>query len=177
MGRTKTIAHLGAPQVCRKVVIGAVTDPYQPVERRLQITRRCLEVFEEFRNPLSIVTKSALVVRDIDVLEKLVPFDAAHVNVSVTTLDRELHRTMEPRSSTPRRRLYAIETLARAGIPVSVMVAPIIPGINDTEIPAILSAAAQAGAMSAGRIVLRLPHGVAPLFSDWLERHFPDRAQ
>ena len=159
------------------VAIGAVTDPYQPVERRLQITRRCLEVFAEFRNPLSIVTKSALVTRDIDVLEKLVPYDAAHVNVSITTLDRKLHRIMEPRSATPARRLGAIEALARAGIPVSVMVAPIIPGINDSEIPAIVSAAAQAGARSAGRIVLRLPHGVAPLFTDWLERHFPDRAQ
>lgn len=159
------------------VAIGTVTDAYQPIERRLQITRRCLEVFAEFRNPLSIVTKSALVARDIDVLEKLVPFDAAHVNVSITTLDRKLHRIMEPRSSTPARRLAAIEALAQAGIPVAVMVAPIIPGINDSEIPAIVSAAARAGAQSAGRIVLRLPHGVAPLFTDWLERHFPDRAQ
>jgi len=159
------------------VAIGGVTDAYQPVERRLQITRRCLEVFAEFRNPFTIVTKSALVTRDIDVLERLVPFNAVRVNVSVTTLDRELHRTMEPRSSTPARRLGAIEALARAGIPVSVMVAPIIPGINDSEISAIVSAAAQAGAQSATRIVLRLPHGVASLFSDWLQRHFPDRAQ
>ena len=159
------------------VAIGAVTDPYQPVERRLCITRRCLEVFAEFRNPISIVTKSALVTRDIDILAQLVPFDAVHVNVSITTLDPELHRVMEPRSATPARRLAAIEALVRSGIPVSAMVAPVIPGLNDSEIPAIVSAAARAGAQSASRIVLRLPLAVAPLFADWLERHFPDRAQ
>jgi DNA repair photolyase len=162
------------PQV---VAVGAATDPYQPVEGRLQITRRCLQVFAEFRNPLAIVTKSALVTRDVDVLEPLVEIGGAAVNVSITTLDRKLSRIMEPRAAVPNRRLEAVAALARAKIPVGVMIAPIIPGLTDHEVPAIVEAATRAGARWVGHIVLRLPHGVADLFEAWLQRHFPDRAR
>ena len=130
----------------RVVALGGVTDGYQPVERRLGITRGCLEVFAEFRNPVAVVTKSALVTRDIDLLGELARFDAACVLVSITTLDRDLARAMEPRAAPPRRRLATVEALARAGIPVGVMVAPVIPGLTDHEIPAIVAAAARAGA-------------------------------
>jgi DNA repair photolyase len=157
------------------VMIGGVTDPYQPVERRLRLTRACLEVFAELRNPCSLVTKSALVMRDIDVLQQLARFDATTVYVSVTTLDPALHRVLEPRSSAPHRRLAAIEALARAGVPVGVLVAPVIPGLTDHEIPAIVAACARAGARVARHILLRLPHAVAPLFEDWLARRFPER--
>jgi len=169
-------AELAAPRWTPKLVaIGGVTDPYQPIERRLRLTRACLEVFREFRNPCSIVTKSGLVARDIDVLQALSRFDATTVYVSVTTLDPALHRVLEPRSSAPHRRLATIEALARAGVPVGVLVAPVIPGLTDHEIPAIVSACARAGARVAHHLLLRLPHAVAPLFEDWLERHFPER--
>jgi DNA repair photolyase len=160
------------PQV---IALSGVTDAYQPLERRLGITRRCLEVLAEFRNPVSVVTKSALVVRDADLLAGLARVDAASVYLSVTTLDPELQRRMEPRAAAPSKRLAAIEALARAGIPVGVMVAPVIPGLNDHEVPAILEAAARAGASFAGRVMLRLPHGLRELFTAWLERHFPER--
>jgi DNA repair photolyase len=159
----------------RLVMIGGVTDPYQPIERRLRLTRGCLEVFAELRNPCSIVTKSGLVTRDIDVLQELARFDATTVYVSVTTLDPALHRVLEPRSSAPHRRLATIEALARAGVPVGALVAPVIPGLTDHEIPAIIAACARAGARVARHILVRLPHAVAPLFEDWLERHFPAR--
>jgi len=169
-------AELSAPGWTPKLVaIGGVTDPYQPVEKRLRLTRACLEVFAELRNPCSVVTKSALVVRDSDVLLDLARFDATTVYVSVTTLDPALHRVLEPRSSAPYRRLAAIEALAKAGVPVGVLVAPVIPGLTDHEIPAIVTACAQAGARVARHILLRLPHAVAPLFEDWLARHFPER--
>ncbi len=169
-------AELSAPGWKPKLVaIGGVTDPYQPVERRLRLTRACLEVFAEFRNPCSIVTKSGLVARDIDILRELAQIDATTVYVSVTSLDPALHRVLEPRSSTPRRRLATIEALAKAGIPVGVLVAPVIPGLTDHEIPAIVAACARAGARVARHILLRLPHAVAPLFEDWLARHFPER--
>jgi len=161
----------------RTVALGAVTDPYQPVERRLRITRRCLQVFARYRNPLGIVTKSGMVTRDLDVLRELASDDCAVVNVSITSLDDSLRRVMEPRASSPRERLRAVEALARAGVPVGVMVAPIVPGLTDHEIPALVAAAADAGAQRVGRIVLRLPHGVADLFEAWLERHFPERRQ
>ena len=167
-------AELGAPSWTPKLVtIGGVTDPYQPVEKRLRLTRACLEVFAELRNPCSVVTKSGLVARDIDVLQELARFEAVTVYVSVTTLDPALHRVLEPRSSAPWRRLAAIEALAKAGVPVGALVAPVIPGLTDHEIPAIVTACARAGARVARHILLRLPHAVAPLFEDWLDAALP----
>jgi DNA repair photolyase len=163
--------------VPQTVSLSGVTDPYQPVERRLELTRRCLQVFAEFRNPIGIVTKNALVARDIDVLKQLSAANAAMVFLSVTTLDPDLARLMEPRASTPSARLRAMEELSNAGIPVGVLTAPIIPGLNDHETPAILEASANAGARSAGYVVLRLPFGVKEIFGDWLERHFPERKE
>ncbi|HLF18830.1 MAG TPA: PA0069 family radical SAM protein [Candidatus Omnitrophota bacterium] len=157
------------------VVVGSATDPYQPVERKLKITRAILEVFLQFRNPLAIITKNSLVTRDIDLLKGLNEYQCCLVNVSITTLDRKLARVMEPRTATPENRLKAVEALAKEGIPVNVMVAPVIPGLNDHEIPRILKAAADAGACSAAYVVLRLPHTLKDLFEDWLTRHFPDR--
>jgi DNA repair photolyase len=162
------------PQV---VMLSGVTDCYQPAERRLRITRACLEVLAEFRNPVGVVTKGFLVTRDIDVLSQLASVNAASVMLSITTLDPELQRKMEPLASPPSKRLAAIEALAKAGVPVGVMAAPVIPGLTDHELPAILQAAAAAGASSAGMVVLRLPHGVKELFSDWLAQHFPDRRE
>lgn len=161
------------PQV---LALSGVTDPYQPIERRLGLTRRCLEVLLECRNPVGLITKNALVTRDLDLLERLVEVDAVSVGVSITTLDPALHRIMEPRASAPAERLRAVERLARSGVPVHVMVAPVIPGLTDHEVPRILEAAADAGAGRAGYIVMRLPHAVAPLFADWLERHHPGRS-
>ena len=158
------------------LVMSGVTDPYQPIERRLELTRGCLEVLAEARHPVALITKSRLVERDADLLATLARLDAAHVTLSITTLDRRLQRTLEPRASPPEHRLAAIRTLADAGIPVAVNVAPVIPGLTDHEIPAIIEAAAQAGATSAGYVVLRLPGAVRPLFLEWLETHCPDRA-
>jgi DNA repair photolyase len=160
------------PQI---LVMSGVTDPYQPIESRLQITRRCLEVLADFRNPVGIVTKNHLVTRDIDVLKRLAEFNAVAVNVSVTTLDSKLAHIMEPRTSPPERRLKAIEELASAGIPVGVMAAPVVPGLTDHEITSIIAAAASAGAREAGYVVLRLPYAVAELFENWLSQHFPQR--
>jgi DNA repair photolyase len=162
------------PQV---VSLSGNTDCYQPVERRLGITRRCLEVFCEFRNPVGVITKSALVTRDVDLFADLTRDRAVSVCVSLTSLDGELARRMEPRAATPERRLSAIETLSRAGIPVGVLVAPVIPGLNDSEIPALLDRAAAAGARSAGWVLLRLPQPIDQLFADWLERNFPARKE
>jgi DNA repair photolyase len=161
----------------QNVSIGGVTDPYQPIERRLELTRRCLEVFAEFRNPVSLVTKNALVTRDQDLLEELARVNACMAFISVTTLDPELARVMEPRASAPAARLRAIEELASAGVPVGVMTAPVIPGLTDHEIPAILEAAARAGACTAGYVALRLPFGVKDLFAQWLDHHFPSRKE
>ena len=155
--------------------LSGVTDPYQPIERKLEISRRCLEVLAEYRNPVGIITKNALVRRDADHLQDLARHDAATVILSVTTLDADLARVMEPRTSHPRDRLAAIRELSEAGIPCAVLIAPVIPGLTDNEVPAILEAAAEAGAKSAGFIPLRLPGAVAPLFEDWLEENFPDR--
>jgi len=160
------------PQV---LAISGVTDAYQPIERKLQLTRRCLEVLVEFRNPVVIITKNQLVTRDIDLLKELASLDAAAVCVSVTTLDADLARVMEPRTSTPQNRLDAIQQLAEAGIPVRVLVAPTIPGLTDHEMPSIIQAASKAGARNAGYVVVRLPHGVGELFQKWLDEHFPDR--
>lgn len=160
------------PQV---LAMSGVTDAYQPIERRLGITRGCIEVLAEARNPLGIVTKNALVCRDLDLLGELARFEAVSVCLSVTTLDSTLAGTLEPRASSPNRRLQAIRTLADAGVPVGVLVAPVIPGLNDHEIPAILEAAADAGARFAGWVLLRLPGAVEPVFADWLARHAPER--
>jgi DNA repair photolyase len=157
------------------IAMSGVTDPYQPVERRLRLTRGCLEVLAEFRNPVAVVTKNHLVTRDVDLLGELASHGAAMVAISVTSLRPALQRIMEPRTATPAKRLHAIRRLADAGVPVRVMVAPVIPGLTDEEVPAILDAAAEAGARAASYIMLRLPHGVKDLFADWLEAHFPDR--
>jgi DNA repair photolyase len=162
------------PQV---IFMSGVTDCYQPVERKLKLTRRCLEVLAEFRNPVFIVTKNHLVTRDVDLLSELARYHATGVFLSITTLDTELRKVMEPRTSPPAARLAAIRELAAAGIPVGVNVAPIVPGLTDHEMPAILKAAAEAGATSAGYTVVRLPYAVAPLFEKWLESHFPDRKE
>jgi len=170
--------ELASPKwVPRAVSMSGVTDPYQPVERRLRLTRRCLEVFAEFRNPVGIVTKSALVCRDRDLLSELARYQAAHVFLSITTLDPELARLMEPRAATPAARLRALRELTDAGVPVGVLVAPVIPGLTDHEAPAILNAAHEAGARMAGYVTLRLPFEVKGLFADWLERHFPERKE
>jgi DNA repair photolyase len=162
---------------CRPISLGANTDPYQPLERRLRVTRGIVEVLAEACHPFSIVTKSALVCRDLDLLAPLAKDGLANVYLSVTTLNRALARTLEPRASSPERRLGAIRELAKAGIPVGVMVAPIIPGLTDHEVEAILERAADAGASTAGRVLLRLPHEVKDLFAAWLEEHRPLRAR
>jgi DNA repair photolyase len=162
------------PQV---LVMSGVTDPYQPVERKLRITRGCLEVLAKFRNPVAIITKNRLVTRDVDLLQELATCNAAAVNISVTSLDPNLQRVLEPRTSPPAARLEAIEKLRNAEVPVGVMVAPIIPGLTDHEIPKILEACAKAGAQFAGYTIVRLPWAVAPLFEHWLEEHFPERKE
>lgn len=161
----------------RPIMLSGVTDPYQPAERRLKITRRCLEVLAESRNPVALITKNHGVVRDLDLLQEMARHGAVSVTLSVTTLRRELQKVMEPRTSTPLRRLDAIRALSSAGIPVGVNLAPVIPGLTDEEIPAILRAAREAGATWAGYILLRLPHGVKDLFSHWLDSHFPERKE
>ena len=182
---TKIMVKEDAPELLRKelssarwkpqvVAMAGVTDCYQPIERKLSITRRCLEVFAEFRNPVGIVTKNAMVTRDIDLLQELSRYNASAVYVSVTTLDAELARRMEPRTTSPRQRLETISTLAAAGIRVGVMVAPVVPGLTDHEIMPILKAATDAGAKSAGYVMLRLPHALKELFDDWLKRWYPD---
>jgi DNA repair photolyase len=159
------------------VALSGNTDCYQPAERKLELTRRCLEVFREFRNPVGVVTKSALVTRDTDLLGELAADGAAHVLVSITSLDANLARRMEPRAARPERRIEAIRTLSAAGVPAGVMVAPVVPGLNDEEIPRILRAAADAGAQSAAWVLLRLPRPVDDLFAAWLAQHFPERRQ
>ncbi|MFQ5960249.1 MAG: PA0069 family radical SAM protein [Candidatus Methylomirabilales bacterium] len=183
---TKILVKEDAPELLRRelssrrwkpqvVAVSGVTDPYQPIERYLKLTRQCLEVLAEFRNPVVIITKNHLVTRDIDLLAELSRHQAAAVYLSVTTLDTRLARSMEPRTSPPVRRLAAIDALAQAGVPTGVLVAPVIPGLTDHELPAIIAAAAKAGAHFAGYVPLRLPHAVAPLFEAWLTRHLPRR--
>jgi DNA repair photolyase len=159
----------------RTIAIGTNTDPYQPVEKQWRIMREILEVLDARNHPVGIVTKSALVTRDIDILSRMAERGLAKVALSVTTLDRMLARTMEPRASTPTKRLEAIRQLSDAGIPTSVMVAPILPGLTDSEIERILDAARAAGAQDAGYVLLRLPLEVSPIFKDWLLRNYPDR--
>jgi DNA repair photolyase len=183
---TRILIKEDAPELLRRtfrsarwrpavVALSGTTDCYQPAERTLGLTRRCLEVCRDFRNPVGIVTKSALVTRDLDLLCELAAHRLVHVFVSVTTLDGALARRLEPRAATPERRVGAIALLAAAGVPVAVMVAPVIPGLNDSEIPAVLERAAAAGAASASWVLLRLPRPVDQLFVDWLDRHVPER--
>jgi DNA repair photolyase len=183
---TKIMVKEEAPALLRKalsskawkpqvIALSGNTDAYQPAERRLELTRRCLEVLADFRNPVGIVTKSHLVTRDRDLLCDLARHGAAAVVVSITSLRNEVQRVMEPRAATPARRLDAIRTLAEAGVPVGVNVAPVVPGLTDEELPAIMGAAAEAGATFASYILLRLPHGVKSMFEEWLGQHFPER--
>ena len=161
----------------KSIAIGTNTDPYQPIEREHRIMRQVLEVLSRFNHPVGIVTKNALVTRDIDLLAPMAEKGLVKVALSVTTLDRGLARTMEPRASTPSKRLEAMRRLSEAGVPVSVLTAPIIPAINDHEIEAILAAARDAGAREAGYVLLRLPLEVRDVFSQWLVTHFPDKAR
>ncbi len=185
---TKIMVKMDAPKLLREelsaatwkpqvIAMSGVTDCYQPVERKLKLTRGCLEVLAEFRNPVGIVTKNCLVTRDVDLLAELARHRAVCVHISLTTLDSELRRIMEPRTSPPAARLEAVRRLTDAGIAAGVLLAPIIPGLTDEEIPALLDAAASAGAKSAGHVILRLPHAVAPMFEQWLQTHFPDRKE
>lgn len=159
------------------LALSGATDPYQPLERNLHLSRRCLEVLLEFRNPVIVITKNHLVTRDVDLLAQFASWQGVSVNLSINSLDTELSRKLEPRTSTPDVRLKAIRELSEAGIPCGVFVAPVIPGLTDHEIPRVLEAAAQAGARHATYIMLRLPHGVKELFSEWLEKHLPDRKE
>ncbi len=179
---TKILVKEAAPDLFREflsrekwrpepIALSGVTDPYQPAERQFQLTRRCLEVAAEAFQPISIITKNALIVRDLDLLGRMAAVDLVHVNMSVTTLDAALARSMEPRTSTPAARLQAIKALRAAGVPVRVLIAPVIPGLNDSEIPALLAAAQEAGAQAAAYTMLRLPLTVAPVFQEWLERN------
>jgi DNA repair photolyase len=185
---SRIMAKLDAPELLRTelesprweprtIVMSGVTDPYQPIEKKLRITRGCLEVLAKFRNPVAIITKNRLVTRDIDFLGELASHNAAAVNISVTSLDQKLQHVLEPRTSVPSARLEAIAKLHAAGIPVGVMVAPIIPGLTDHEVPKILEACAEAGAQFAGYTIVRLPWAVAPLFEHWVEEHFPERKE
>jgi DNA repair photolyase len=171
----EALAHRGYEPLMLN--IGSATDAYQPAERRLGITRSVIEVLSEWRHPFSLVTKSAGVERDLDLIAPMAAQRLAAVYVSVTTLDAALARILEPRAASPQRRLKTIETLARAGVPVGVSVSPVIPFINEPELERILEAAAEAGARSAFSIVLRLPWEVNPIFQDWLATHFPQRAE
>jgi len=170
--------ELSAPgYVPKTIAMGTNTDPYQPIEKKMRITRSVLEVLREFRHPVGIVTKSPLILRDIDILSEMAGMGLAKVALSVTTLDRRLARMMEPRAGTPQRRLQAIKGLSEAGIPTGVMFAPAIPALNDGEMEAVLRAATEMGARSAGYVLLRLPLEIKDLFREWLEGNVPDRAK
>ncbi len=182
---TRIMVKLDAPRLLRAelaspkwkpqvIAMCGVTDAYQPVERRLKLTRGCLEVLADCRNPVAIVTKNRLVTRDLDLLTGLAHHQAALVYLSLTTLDTELRAVLEPRTSPPAARLAAIRELSQAGVPVGVLAAPVIPGLNDHELPSLLAAAAEAGASHASYVVLRLPYALAPMFEQWLATHVPD---
>jgi DNA repair photolyase len=185
---TKIIVKKDAPELLKKhlarddyqpdtIVFSGVTDCYQPAERQFQLTRQCLKLASECRQPIGIITKNALVTRDLDILQPMAGANLVHVNLSITTLDPELSRIMEPRASTPTARLRAVKMLTDAGVPVRVMVAPLIPGLNDHEAPAIMQAAKEAGALDARYILLRLPLTVEPVFQEWLSRTQPAKAE
>ncbi len=185
---TRIVAKPDAPALLREALssprwkpeplaMSGVTDCYQPIERKLRITRGCLEVLAEFRNPVAVITKNHLVTRDMDLLAELARHEATCVHLSITSLDPALAGVLEPRAARPAHRLDAVRQLSEAGIPVGVSLAPIIPGINEHEIPALLDAAAKAGATTAFYTILRLPHAVKDIFRAWLEQHFPDRVE
>jgi len=183
---TKIFAKTNAPELLRKelqkngagklIALGANTDPYQPVEKRLRITRSLLQVMNEFGQPVGVTTKSSLVTRDIDILAPMAARGLARVFISIATLDSDIARTMEPRANSPARRIHAVEQLSRAGIPTGVFVAPIIPALTDKDLERVLEAAAQAGARYAGYVMLRLPLELRDLFTEWLQAHYPLRA-
>ena len=185
---TKIFVKENAPELLREELskpswkptplgMSGVTDPYQPIERRLGLTRRCLEVMVEFRQPVLVITKNHLVTRDVDLLAELAQHHAAAAYLSITTLDAKLARHMEPRTSSPQKRLEAVATLAAAGVPTGVLVAPVVPAITDHEMPRIIEAAARAGAKSAGYVILRLPYGLKELFEGWLDAFEPERKE
>ncbi len=185
---TKIMVKEEAPELLRRELakpsytpeplgLSGVTDAYQPIEKRLRLTRRCLEILVDCRHPVVVITKNRLVERDADLYAELARFNAVGVLLSLTTLDPTLQQRMEPRTSSVDGRLAAIRSLKAAGVPVGVLTAPVIPGLNDHEVPALLAAAADAGATFASYTLLRLPHGLKELFTDWLERHYPDRKE
>ncbi|MGA3171153.1 MAG: PA0069 family radical SAM protein [Chthoniobacteraceae bacterium] len=185
---SKIVVKTRAPELLRKelssprwkpktLALSGVTDCYQPIERRLELTRRCVAVLAEFLNPVSVITKNHLVARDIDLYRELAAHDAVCIHISITTLDARLAKKLEPRASPPLRRLRAVEELSAAGIPVCVLMAPCIPGLNDHEMLNVFTAAANAGARDAGFTPLRLPGAVAGIFGQWLETHYPDRKE
>jgi DNA repair photolyase len=185
---TKIFVKENAPELLREALaapswrptplgMSGVTDPYQPIERKLGLTRRCLEVLVEFRQPVIIITKNHLVTRDVDLLAELARHNAASAYLSITTLDARLARRMEPRTSSPEKRLEAVATLAAAGVPTGVLVAPVVPAITDQEIPRIIEAASKAGARSAGYVMLRLPYGLKDLFEGWLDAFEPEKKE
>ena len=185
---SKIIVKQHAPELLRKefakkgyrplpVMLSGNTDCYQPIERRLKITRSILEVFLKFRHPVSIITKNALILRDLDILGEMSQRNLVHVNISLTCLNEDLRRVLEPRTASGQKRLQTIRTLSEAGIPVRAMIAPIIPGLNDTEIPALIEAAAEHGASDAAYTMVRLNGSVATIFTDWLRKTYPDRAE
>jgi DNA repair photolyase len=182
---TKIVVKHDAPKLFRRFLaqdkwapepigVSGVTDPYQPCERRFQLTRRCISVAATCNQPLVLITKSALILRDLDLLAPMAAGNLVHANISMTSLDATLARAMEPRASSPAARLRAVSELTAAGVPVRVLVAPVIPGLNDAEIPSILAAARRAGARAAGYVLLRLPLSVAPVFLEWLDRAWPE---
>ena len=184
---TRLIARPNAPEVLARelrhrnyrvatIAIGTNTDPYQPIERAHEITRNCLKVLRDFRHPVAVVTKGTLIERDIDILADMARDGLVRVGISITTLDAGISRAMEPRVPSPRRRLATIRRLAEAGIEVRIMVSPVVPGLTDPEIEALVAAGAEAGASAASWIMLRLPREVSPLFQEWLAEHFPNRA-
>lgn len=184
---TKIMAKHDAPQLLQRalakrtwqaepIVFAGVTDVYQPIEAQLQLTRKCLEVCLDFRQPVSIITKSKLILRDVDIIAEMAKLNLVHAAISLTTLDNRLASAMEPRASSPRARLDAIRALSKLGVPTTVMTAPIIPGLNDHELPALLREASRAGATCAGYVLLRLPHQIKTIFLEWLQRNFPQRA-
>lgn len=185
---SKIMVKLNAPLLLRKelskkkwkpqpIALSGNTDCYQPVERKLKITRQCLEVLLDFRNPVGIITKNKLIQRDLDLLKQLNEFDCVSVCITITTLNGKLTRLLEPRSSQPESRLETIKVLSNAGIPTAVLTAPVIPGLTEHEIPEILKQASRAGALSAGYTMLRLPHAVAPMFEKWLQDHHPNKKE
>lgn len=185
---SKIIVKQHAPELLRKefskkgyvplsVMLSGNTDCYQPLERRLKITRKILEVFLEFRHPVSIITKNSLILRDLDILGEMARRNLVHVNISLTCLNEELRRLLEPRTASGKKRLQTIRTLSEAGVPVRAMIAPVIPGLNDTEIPGLLEAAVEHGASDAAYTIVRLNGSIAVIFEDWLRKSFPDRAE